>query len=288
MKKIAIVTDSNSGITQEQAGELGVFVLPMPFFINGEMFLEGITLTQEDFYARLEEDADISTSQPAPADVMELWDRVLEEYEAVVHIPMSSGLSASCATAMSLSRDYDGKVQVVDNQRISVTQKQSVMDAMELVRQGRTAEEIKTILEKEKKESSIYLTLETLKYLKKGGRITPAAAAIGTIINLKPVLQIQGDKLDAFSKVRGKAKAKRIILDAIRNDLDTRFKEYKEKGQMSLAAAYGGNMEEAQEWLAEVKETFPDMEVTMDPISLSVACHIGSGIIALTCSKKIV
>lgn len=227
MKKIAIVTDSNSGITQEQAGELGVFVLPMPFFINGEMFLEGITLTQEDFYARLEEDADISTSQPAPADVMELWDRVLEEYEAVVHIPMSSGLSASCATAMSLSRDYDGKVQVVDNQRISVTQKQSVMDAMELVRQGRTAEEIKTILEKEKKESSIYLTLETLKYLKKGGRITPAAAAIGTIINLKPVLQIQGDKLDAFSKVRGKAKAKRIILDAIKNDLDTRFRERK-------------------------------------------------------------
>lgn len=288
MKKIAIVTDSNSGITQEQAGQLGIFVLPMPFFINGEMFLEGITLSQEDFYTRLEEDAEISTSQPAPADVMELWDNVLKEYEYIVHIPMSSGLSASCATAMGLAIDYDGKVQVVDNQRISVTQRQSVMDALELVKQGRTAEEIKSILEKEKKESSIYLTLETLKYLKKGGRITPAAAAIGTIINLKPVLQIQGDKLDAFSKVRGKAKAKRIILDAIKKDLDTRFKEYKEKGQICLAAAYGGNIEEAQEWLAEVKETFPDMEVSMDPLSLSVACHIGNGIIALTCSKKIV
>lgn len=287
MKRIAIVTDSNSGITQAEASKLGIFVLPMPFFIDGEMYLEDINLSQEDFYKKLGEDSEISTSQPAPADVMELWDKVLKEYDELVHIPMSSGLSASCATAMGLAQDYKGRVQVVDNQRISVTQRQSVLDAMELISRGKDALEIKETLEREKKESSIYLTLETLKYLKKGGRITPAAAAIGTIINLKPVLQIQGEKLDAFAKVRGKVKAKRIILDAVKSDLDTRFKEYNEKGQMCLAAAYGGNPEEAQEWLEEVREAFPGMELYMAPLSLSVACHIGSGIIALTCSKKV-
>lgn len=287
MKRIAIVTDSNSGITQAEASKLGIFVLPMPFFIDGEMYLEDINLSQEDFYKKLGEDSEISTSQPAPADVMELWDKVLKEYDELVHIPMSNGLSASCATAMGLAQDYKGRVQVVDNQRISVTQRQSVLDAMELISRGKDALEIKETLEREKKESSIYLTLETLKYLKKGGRITPAAAAIGTIINLKPVLQIQGEKLDAFAKVRGKVKAKRIILDAVKSDLDTRFKEYNEKGQMCLAAAYGGNPEEAQEWLEEVREAFPGMELYMAPLSLSVACHIGSGIIALTCSKKV-
>lgn len=287
MKRTAIVTDSNSGITQAEASGLGIFVLPMPFFIDGEMYLEDINLSQEEFYKKLGEDSEISTSQPAPADVMELWDKVLQDYDELVHIPMSSGLSASCATAMGLAQDYKGRVQVVDNQRISVTQRQSVLDAMDLVSRGKEALEIKEVLEGEKKKSSIYLTLETLKYLKKGGRITPAAAAIGTIINLKPVLQIQGEKLDAFAKVRGKAKAKRIILDAVRNDLDTRFKEYNEKGQMCLAAAYGGNPEEAQEWLEEVREAFPGMELYMAPLSLSVACHIGSGIIALTCSKKV-
>lgn len=204
MRKIAIVTDSNSGITQDEGRSLGVFVLPMPFYINEVMYLEGITLSQDEFYERLQKDETISTSQPSPGEVCGMWDNLLKEYDEIVHIPMSSGLSASCETAMGLARDYDGKVQVVDNQRISVTQRQSVLDAIALAEAGKNASEIREILEAEKLESSIYITLETLKYLKKGGRITPAAAAIGTVLNLKPVLQIQGDKLDAYSKVRGK------------------------------------------------------------------------------------
>ena len=212
MEKIAIVTDSNSGITQEEGRRLGVSVLPMPFYINDVMYLEGITLTQEEFYEKLKNDEAISTSQPSPAEVCGLWDNLLKEYDEVVHIPMSSGLSASCETAMALARDYDGRVQVVDNQRISVTQRQSVLDALVLCEAGRTAAEIKEKLEEEKMESSIYITLETLKYLKKGGRITPAAAAIGTVLNLKPVLQIQGEKLDAYAKVRGKKQAKKVML----------------------------------------------------------------------------
>ena len=223
MGKIAIVTDSNSGITQDQGRELGVYVLPMPFYINDVMYLEGITLTQEEFYRRLQQDEPISTSQPSPAEVCGLWDNLLKEYDEVVHIPMSSGLSASCETAMGLARNYDGKVQVVDNQRISVTQRQSVLDAVNLAKAGRTAAEIKKVLEDEKMESSIYITLETLKYLKKGGRITPAAAAIGTVLNLKPVLQIQGEKLDAYAKVRGKKQAKRVMIKAVQEDLEKRF-----------------------------------------------------------------
>lgn len=209
MSKTAIVTDSNSGITQAQAKELGIAVLPMPFFIDGELYMEDITLTQEEFYRRLGENSDISTSQPSPGDIMDLWDGLLKEYDEIVHIPMSSGLSSSCETAAALSADYDGKVQVVNNQRISITQRQSVLEAMELAENGRSASEIKEILEREKFESSIYITVDTLKYLKKGGRITPAAAAIGTVLNLKPVLTIQGEKLDAFAKVRGWKQAKR-------------------------------------------------------------------------------
>ena len=223
MKKIAVVTDSNSGITQQAAKELGVFVLPMPFYINEELFLEDITLTQEEFYKKLLEDADISTSQPTPLDVTELWDKVLEDHDELVYIPMSSGLSNACETAMALARDYEGKVFVVDNQRISVTQRQSVLDALKLISEGKDGAEVKQILEETKMSASIYITLETLKYLKKGGRITPAAAAVGTILNLKPVLQIQGEKLDAYSKSRGKMKAKKIMLEAIHHDLETRF-----------------------------------------------------------------
>ena len=234
MSRIAIVTDSNSGITQKQAEEMGIYVLPMPFYINGDLFFEEISLTQEEFYKHLENDADISTSQPAPADVMDLWDKLLKEYDEIVHIPMSSGLSSSCESAMMYARDYDDKVQVVDNQRISVTQRQSILDAQYLISQGKNAKEIKEILEKYKMESSIYITLETLKYLKKGGRITPAAAAIGTVLNLKPVLQIQGQKLDAFAKVRGKKNARRTMIEAIRKDLETRFKDNWDKGLVRM------------------------------------------------------
>lgn len=287
MRKIAIVTDSNSGITQDEGRKLGISVLPMPFYINEVMYLEGVTLSQEEFYERLKKDEPISTSQPNPGEVCGLWDTLLKEYDEIVHIPMSSGLSASCETAMGLARDYDGKVQVVDNQRISVTQKQSVMDALTLVQAGKSAAEIREILEEESRESSIYITLETLKYLKKGGRITPAAAAIGTVLNLKPVLQIQGDKLDAYSKVRGKKQAKRVMLKAMKEDFDSRFAEYAKRGEMCLEMAYTGNQEEAEEFKKEVQEMFPDYEIQMDPLSLSVACHIGHGALAVACSKKV-
>lgn len=287
MRKIAIVTDSNSGITQDEGRKLGISVLPMPFYINEVMYLEGVTLSQEEFYERLKKDESISTSQPNPGEICGLWDTLLKEYDEIVHIPMSSGLSASCETAMGLARDYDGKVQVVDNQRISVTQKQSVMDALTLVQAGKSAAEIREILEAERRESSIYITLETLKYLKKGGRITPAAAAIGTVLNLKPVLQIQGDKLDAYSKVRGKKQAKRVMLKAMKEDFDSRFAEYAKRGEMCLEMAYTGNQEEAEEFKKEVQEMFPDYEIQMDPLSLSVACHIGYGALAVACSKKV-
>ena len=287
MGKIAIVTDSNSGITQDEGRKLGISVVPMPFYINEKLYLEGITLSQEEFYERLKNDEPISTSQPSPADICGLWDTLLKEYDEIVHIPMSSGLSASCSTAMAMAQAYEGKVQVVDNQRISVTQRQSVLDALALRGAGKSAAQIKEILEAEKLEASIYITLETLKYLKKGGRITPAAAAIGTVLNLKPVLQIQGDKLDAYSKTRGKKQAKKVMLSAMKNDMETRFSKYAEAGEMCLQAAYTGNQEEAEEFKKEIEAAFPGYEVVMNPLSLSVACHIGYGAVAIACSKKV-
>lgn len=283
MGKIAVVTDSNSGITQEKGKELGVHAIPMPFYIDGELFLEDITLTQEAFYEKLASDCEISTSQPAPGEVMEFWDKLLKEYDEIVHIPMSSGLSSTCETAIMLSKDYDGKVEVVDNQRISVTQKTSVMDAVRLAKAGKSALEIKEILEAEKLESSIYITVDTLKYLKRGGRITPAAAAIGTVLNLKPVLQIQGEKLDAFAKVRGWKQAKKTMLDAMEKDLLHRFGSKK----MALLAAYTCSAEEARSWKEELEERFPNYTIDMDPLSLSVACHIGSGALAVACAKEV-
>lgn len=282
MKKIAIVTDSNSGITQEMGKTMGIHVIPMPFFIDGELFLEDITLTQEEFYKRLGEDSDISTSQPSPGEVMECWDELLKEYDEIVHIPMSSGLSSTCHAAQSLSQEYEGKVCVVDNQRISVTQKQSVEDAIVLRDAGKSASEIKEILEAEKLQASIYITVDTLKYLKKGGRVTPAAAALGTVLNLKPVLQIQGEKLDAFSKVRGWKAAKRTMLKAIEKDLNDRFADVRE--DMVLGMAYTCSKEEAQEWKQEIAEKFPEYEIVEGPLSLSVACHIGPGAMAVTLS----
>ena len=285
MKKIAIVTDSNSGITQEMGKSMGIYVIPMPFFIDGELFLEDITLTQEEFYKRLGDNSDISTSQPSPGEVMECWDELLKEYDEIVHIPMSSGLSSTCHAAQSLSQEYEGKVCVVDNQRISVTQKQSVEDAITLREAGKSAAEIKEILEAEKLQASIYITVDTLKYLKKGGRITPAAAALGTVLKLKPVLQIQGEKLDAFSKVRGWKAAKRTMLKAIEKDLEERFSEVRE--DMVLGMAYTCSKEEAQEWKQEIAEKFPEYEIVEGPLSLSVACHIGPGAMAVTCMKKV-
>ncbi len=283
MGKIAIMTDSNSGITQRQAKVMGIYVLPMPFFINGDMYFEDITLTQEEFYQKLAEDADISTSQPSPADVTELWDDVLKEYDEIIHIPMSSGLSSSCETALALAQDYEGRVHVVDNQRISITQRQSVLDALEMAKKGMGAKEIVDVLMAEKLEASIYITVDTLKYLKKGGRVTAAGAALGTVLNIKPVLQIQGDKLDAFAKVRGFKAAKKKMLDAMEKDINVRFAGKK----LHLQAAYTCSAEEAEEWRKEIMARFPGYDIYMDPLSLSVSCHIGPGSMAIACCKEI-
>ena len=285
MSKVAIVTDSNSGITQKRGEELGIYVLPMPFFIGVELYLEDITLSQEQFYEKLGADSEISTSQPSPGDVMDLWDKLLEDYDEIVCIPMSSGLSSTCETALSLAQDYDEKVQVVNNQRISVTQEQSVYDAIKLRDEGKSAAEIRQVLEKEKMQASIYITVDTLKYLKKGGRITPAAAAIGTVLNLKPVLQIQGEKLDAFAKVRGWKAAKKTMLNAIEKDLTDRFADVKD--QMVLGMAYTCSKEEADEWKNEIQTRFPDYELVEGSLSLSIACHIGPGAMAITCMKRV-
>ncbi len=287
LNRIAIVTDSNSGITQEQGRELGISIVPMPFDINGETYFEDITLTQKEFYEKLKEGADIGTSQPSIENIMNLWEELLKEYEEVVHIPMSSGLSGACETALAFSREFDGKVHVVNNQRVSVTQRQSVLDAIYLASQGKTGAEIKEVLETERFESSIYIMVDTLKYLKKGGRVTPAAAALGTLLRLKPVLQIQGEKLDAFAKARTVKQAKTMMINAVKKDLEERFSNYCEEGTMMLAIAHTDNEEAAQEFKKEVEEAIPGYEIYVDKLSLSISCHIGPGSLALAATKKV-
>lgn len=287
MSRIAIVTDSNSGITQKEGKELGISVIPMPFYINDELYFEDITLTQEEFYQKLDEDADIKTSQPAPGDVLDLWEKLLEDHDEIVHIAMSSGLSSSCATAAMLADDYDGKVQVVDNQRISVTQRQSVADAMKLAEEGKSAKEIKDILEADKLDSGIFIMVDTLKYLKKGGRVTSAGAAIGTVLGIKPVLQIHGEKLDAFAKTRGVKQAKKKMIAAVRKELEERFPDGDFAKHAYLQSAYTKDKEAALKWKEELMSEFPEMEFHQDPLSLSVACHIGAGALAVAWTHKI-
>ena len=288
--KVAIITDSNSGITQEEGKQLGIRIVPMPFMINGETFEEDINLTQEEFYKRQAEDADISTSQPSPQAVTDLWDSLFAQgYEQIVHIPMSAGLSGSCATAMMLAGEdeYEGKVFVVDNHRISVTQYQSVKDAQMLAAMGMDGAQIRKRLEETAADSVIFITVDTLKYLKKGGRVTPAAAMIGTVLNIKPVLTIQGEKLDAFEKARGVKQAKKAMIKAMKKDMDKRFAKERAAGIMGLHIAYTANDKEVIDgWIVEVKEAFPDFEVDAHPLSLSVACHIGPGALAIACEKK--
>lgn len=284
--KVAVVTDSNSGITQAQAKEMGVYVLPMPFMIDGTEYLEDINLTQKEFYEHLSGDHDVSTSQPSPETILNLWEKLLEEYDAVVHIPMSSGLSSSCQTAKMLADDFDGKVQVADNHRISVTQRRSVQDALDMAAAGMDAEAICKKLEETGLDSTIYVTVDTLKYLKKGGRITPAAAALGTLLRLKPVLTIQGEKLDAFAKARTMKQARSMMITAITRDLENRFDDM--TGEKTyIDVAHTDNAEMAQELAAELRELFPETEVRVEPLSLSVACHIGPGALAIAATKKL-
>lgn len=286
MSKVRIITDSNSGITVEDARELGVTVLPMPFSINEEMYFEQESLTHEQFYEELAAGKDIMTTQPSPGQVMGIWDEALKEYDEIVYIPMSSGLSGSYQTAAMLAEDYEGKVHVVNNQRISVTQRQSVLDALRLLEAGKSAKEIKDILEADKFNSSIYLMVDTLVYLKKGGRITPAAAALGTLLKLKPVLQIQGERLDAFAKARTVSQAKSIIINAVKSDIDKRFGGLS-KENISLHMAYAHDLDRILEFKEEVLKEFPGYDINLYPLSLSVATHIGPGCIALAVTKNL-
>lgn len=286
LRKIAIVTDSNSGITQKQGEELNISVIPMPFMIDGKEYFEDINLTIDEFFVKLKNDCDINTSQPSPEVIIKQWDKLLEQgYEEVVHIPMSSGLSGSCQTALMLAEDYNGKVQVINNQRISVTQRQSVLDAIYLAENGKSALEIKETLERDKFEASIYIMLDTLTYLKRGGRITPAAAALGNLLKLKPVLQIQGEKLDAFAKARTIKQAKSIMISAIKEDFIKRF-DNNIKEDMELFIAHTDNLLAANELKEELQPEFPNMKIYIDNLSLSISCHIGPGSLAIACSRK--
>ncbi len=288
--KTAIITDSNSGITQNEAKELGIYVVPMPVLIDGELYFEDLTLSQEQFYEKLKGDAGVSTSQPNPVDVGEIWAKALQQYDEIVYIPMSSGLSETCHTLEHFAQteeQFKGKVFVVDNQRISITQRQSAMDALKLAKEGKSAQEIYNYLMGTKMQSSIYIMVDTLKYLKKGGRCTPAVYLIGTLLKIKPVLQIQGEKLDQFAKVTTLTKAKSVMINAIKNDFETRFKDLVAAGKMTLCIAHTENIAEAEKFKAELAEVFPNVEITfVNPLSLSVSCHIGPGALAIACAVK--
>ena len=289
--KVAIMTDSNSGITQKEAKELGIFVLPMPFTINGQEFEEDINLTQDEFYDKLMTGAEVFTSQPAAGEVTKFFDNILKEYDQIVHIPMSSGLSGSCQTALMLAsqEEYEGKVYIVDSQRISVTQKWDVYDALELSKQGKDAKEIHDILMNNKMNATIYITVNTLEYLKKGGRITPAAAALGGLLKIKPILTIQGEKLDSFQKTRTMAKARQIMIDAAIKDIKERIDtENEDMRDAHIMIAYTFDKEQALEFKEQVQAAFPHHEIICDPLSLSVACHIGPHSLAIAACKKLI
>ena len=287
MSKVAIITDTNSGIMPAEGEALGIKVIPTPFMIDGVEYLEGVNLTQEDFFKKLAEGADVSTSQPSPGALLELWDNMLKDYDEIVYIPLSSGLSSSCQTATMLAQDdYEDKVFVVNNQRISVTMRQSVLDAVEMRDKGMSGKEIRDKLEEVKFESSIYIMLDTLYYLKKGGRITPAAAALGTLLKLKPVLQIQGEKLDAFAKARTATQGKNIMINAMLSDFENRFGGI-DAHDVHLSGAYSYDLEKALEFKGEVEAAFPGYEMHLDPLSLVVSCHIGPGALAIACSRKV-
>lgn len=283
MSKIAIVTDSSSGITKKEAQEIGVFLIPMPFFINGQLYLEGETISNKEFYIKLREDADISTSQPAVGTIINLWDEILKDFDEIVYIPMSGGLSSSVDTAKMIALDYENKVFVVDNKRISITQRQSVLDALYLVNKGYSAKEIAEILEKESYDASIYLAVKTLKYLKKGGRITPTVAAIGTALNIMPVLKIPGGKIDVYKRVRGSKQTERVMFEAIANDIEEKFNGEK----VSIQGAYSGSMEEAEIWREKIQKAFNTEDIHLSLLPLNVSCHTGEGACGIACMRKV-
>lgn len=286
MKKIGIVTDSHSSISQELANELGIYVLPMPFYFGEECYYEGINLTRDDFFNKINTNQTVTTSQPSPVDVMQIWRDALKEHEEILYFPLSSGLSSSCETATALAMDdeFEGKVYVVDNGRVATPMHRSILDALDMINEGLSAKEIKEILEKTKDTMTIYIMVDTLEYLKKGGRITAASASIGTLLNIKPVLCLTTGKLDVIKKARGVKKAKKIAIDAIKHDLTTKFKEYYDKGQVHLLAASSADPEAATAWVEEIKEEFPGMDVMYDDLSLGICCHIGPNGFGIGCS----
>lgn len=287
MSKVAILTDSNSGITQAQAKDYGVFVIPMPFYIDGELYYEDIDLTQEQFYEKLTQGGEITTSMPITGNLMDTWDKLLKDYDEIVYIPMSSGLSSSCATAKMLAEDYDGKVIVVDNQRISVTQKLSALEAKKLADLGKSAQEICDALMEIKSLSTIYITVDTLEYLKKGGRLTPAVAAIGSLLKIKPVLSIYGEKLDKYSMVRTVKAAKQTMIEALKKDMQNVL-HTDNLDDVVISIAHTQNQEAAEKFKEELEAEFPGKEIWIDPLSLSVSCHIGPGALACTVTKKLI
>lgn len=287
MSKVAILTDSNSGITQAESKELGVFVEPMPFYIDGELYYEDIDLTQDEFYQKLTQGGEIKTSMPITGNLMDTWERILEDYDELVYIPMSSGLSSSCATAKMLADDYDGRVVVVDNQRISVTQKMSALEGKKLADMGKSAQEICDALMEIKSLSTIYITVDTLEYLKKGGRLTPAVAAIGSLLKIKPVLSIYGEKLDKYAMARTVKAAKQTMIEALKKDMVDVLKT-DNFDEVQISIAHTQNEEAAIAFREELFKEFPVKEIWIDPLSLSVSCHIGPGALACTITKKLI
>ncbi len=281
-KKVAIVSDTNCGITLDEAKELGIYLVTMPFFVDGEEYYEYKTMNHEMFFEQLRAGKDVSTSMPSPADLIDMWEKLLEDYDEIVHIPMSSGLSGSCHAAMGFAEDYDGKVVVIDNKRISIIMKQSVIEAKYMADKGMSANQIKEYLENDALNSAVYVAVDTLEYLKKSGRVTPAAAAIGSVLNIKPVLQIQGGKLDAYKKVRGLKQATRALFEGIRTEMETRFAGK----DIVIRAAYSGNDEVKNSWEEAIKEEFPDREVEMDMLPISICCHVGEGAMGIGIMEK--
>ncbi len=287
MSKVAILTDSNSGITQTESKELGIFVEPMPFYIDGQLFYEDIDLTQDEFYEKLTQGGEITTSMPITGNLMDSWENILKEYDQLVYIPMSSGLSSSCATAKMLADDYEGRVVVVDNQRISVTQKLSALEAKKLADMGKSAQEICDALMSNKSLSTIYITVDTLEYLKKGGRLTPAVAAIGSLLKIKPVLSIYGEKLDKYSLARTVKVAKQTMIEALKKDMKDVL-HTDNLDDVVISVAHTQNQEAAEKFRDELLQEFPGKEIWIDPLSLSVSCHIGPGALACTVTKKLI
>ena len=288
MKPIGIVTDSHSGIAPENAQQMGIYVLPMPFYVDEECFYEGVTISRASFFEQMEEGKKVSTSQPSPDEVMKLWNEVLKEYESILYMPISSGLSGSCDTAKMLAAEpeFSGKVFVVDHGRVATPLRRTILDAMELVNEGYDAAEIRDILEGERDKVSIYIAVETLEYLKKGGRISPATAAIGTLLNIKPVLQLDVGVLESFCKCRGMKRARKDMLAAIKKDMETKYGEYYNKGEVYLLAASSAEEAVTKEWVEEIRAYFPGMDVLCDDLSLGICCHTGKGALGVGCSCK--